>query len=74
MFYWPQMQQQVKSYIQMCPVCQKNKSEHTPYPGLLNPLPIPHQAWTHVSMDFVEGLPKVQGKYVILVVVDRFTK
>jgi hypothetical protein len=31
-------------------------------------------AWTHVSMDFVEGLPKSQGKDVIMVVVDRFTK
>lgn len=29
---------------------------------------------THVSMDFLEGLPNTQGKDVILVVVDRFTK
>lgn len=54
--------------------CQKNKSENTPYPGLLAPLLVPTQAWTHVSMDFVEGLRKSQGKNVILVVVDRFTK
>lgn len=74
LFYWPNMQQEVKSFVQACPVCQKNKSENLPYPGLLNPLPIPDQAWTHVSMDFVEGLPKAQGKNVILVVVDRFTK
>lgn len=31
-------------------------------------------AWTHVSMDFVEGLPRAQDKDVILVVVDRLTK
>lgn len=35
---------------------------------------MPDQAWTHVSMDFIEGLPTAQGKNVISVVVDRFTK
>lgn len=73
-FFWPNMQQNVNSYIKTCPVCQINKSENTPYPGLLAPLPVPNQAWTHISMDFVEGLPKAQGKDVILVVIDRFTK
>jgi cytochrome c1 len=58
LFYWPQMQQQVKLYVKNCPICQKNKSENVPYPGLLSPLPVPEMAWSHVSMDFVEGLPK----------------
>jgi hypothetical protein len=31
-------------------------------------------AWTHISMDFVEGLPKSQNKDDILVVVDRISK
>jgi transposase InsO family protein len=73
-FYWPHMQKEVKLYTQDCPVCQKNKSENTPYQGLLAPLPIPVQAWTHISMDFVECLPHSKGKNVILVIVDRFTK
>jgi hypothetical protein len=68
------MKHQVQQYVKNYPVCQKNKSENVPYPGLLAPLPVPERAWTHISMDFVEGLPKSQGKNVILVVVDRFTK
>ncbi|KAL0423898.1 UNVERIFIED_CONTAM: hypothetical protein Sradi_0924600 [Sesamum radiatum] len=43
-------------------VCQKAKAERVPYPSLLQPLPIPHQAWSSVSMDFIEGLPKSEGR------------
>jgi len=71
-FHWPTMHKQVKEYVKYCPV--KNKAEHTPYPGLLQQLPVPDMAWTHISIDFVEELPKSNGKDVILVVVDRFTK
>ena len=73
-FYWPQMHKQVKEFVRTYHVCQKNKAEHNPYPGLLGQLPIPDMAWTHISMDFVEGLPKSNNKDVILVIVDRFTK
>ena len=44
------------------------------YPGLLQPLSIPDQAWSSVSMDFVEGLPRPECKDNILVMVDRLTK
>jgi hypothetical protein len=31
-------------------------------------------AWQHITIDFIEGLPKSQDKEVILVVVNRLTK
>lgn len=74
LFHWSGLQQDVIAFVKACPVCQINKSEHTPYPGLLQPLPIPDFAWCHISMDFVEGLPVSENKNLILVVVDRFTK
>jgi hypothetical protein len=74
LFYWPGMKKDVETWVAQCPVCQRSKHEHCHYPGLLDPLPVPDMAWTHISMDFVEGLPKSHGKDVIMVVVDRFTK
>ncbi|KAL2504192.1 RNA-directed DNA polymerase [Abeliophyllum distichum] len=64
----------IKREVLQCDVCQRCKGEHNPYPGLLQPLPIPQQSWSHISLDFIEGLPKSEGKDVIMVVVDRFTK
>ena len=61
LFYWPGMKQEVINYVQNCEVCQRNKSEHVPYPGLLQPIPIPKRAWLHITMDFIEKLPKSQG-------------
>jgi hypothetical protein len=71
---WPKRQQQAKENAKNCAVCHKNKPEIIPYLGLLQPLSILDMAWTHISMDFVEDLPKSQGKDVILIVVDRLTK
>jgi len=41
---------------------------------LLQPLPVPTQAWQVFSLDFVEGLPKSDQYNAILVVVDKFNK
>lgn len=34
---------------------------------------MPQQVYSDISMDFVEGLPKVPGKSVLMAVVDRLS-
>ncbi|XP_036066925.1 uncharacterized protein LOC118598371 [Oryzias melastigma] len=50
------------------------KSSTSPPSGLLRPLSVPRRPWSHISLDFVTGLPPSEGKTVILTVVDRFSK
>ena len=42
--------------------------------GLLQPLAIPEHVWYEISMDFIDGLPKSDGKDTIFVIVDRLSK
>jgi hypothetical protein len=74
LFAWPALKKSVQQYVQSCEICQQAKTEHVKYPGLLQPLPIPQQAWEIVSLDFIEGLPSSENYNTILVVVDKFTK
>uniref|UniRef100_A0A0A9FY82 Integrase catalytic domain-containing protein n=1 Tax=Arundo donax TaxID=35708 RepID=A0A0A9FY82_ARUDO len=74
LFHWLGIKKSVEVFVNECATCQRAKGEHCHYPGLLNPLPIPDMAWEHITMDFVEGLPKSNGKDVVLVVVDRLSK
>jgi hypothetical protein len=73
-FQWLNLKKFVESFVTECAVCQRAKAKHCHYLDLLSPLPIPTLAWTFISMDFIEGLPKSGTKNVILVVVDRLTK
>ncbi|KAJ4788261.1 polyprotein [Rhynchospora pubera] len=62
MFFWPKLKEMVQSYVLACPNCQINKPEHTCTPGLLQPLPIPAEAWSSIGMDFITGLPISKGR------------
>jgi len=54
--------------------CAQCKYETVATPGLLQPLPIPSQIWESITMDFIEGLPKSNGKDTIWVVINLMSK
>ena len=73
-YYWPNLDDWVRTYLKTCDACQRNKTVgHKKY-GRLQPLEVPYRPWEHISMDFITDLPKVNGYDQIWVIVDRFTK
>lgn len=43
------MKAQIRQFVAACTVCQQAKTERVPYPGLLQPLEVPTQAWQVVT-------------------------
>jgi hypothetical protein len=73
-FFGDGLKTDAQRFVAECLVCQQNKVETIKTLGLLQPLAIPSQRWEEVSMDFITGLLKSEGKSVIMVIVDRLTK
>ena len=67
---WKGLKDDALKHVRECVTCQQNKSEQTRLARLLQPLPILEQKWESISMDFITGLPRAQGKDCIYVVVD----
>jgi hypothetical protein len=75
MYTWPKMKKNIAEYVSKCFTCQVVKAEHKRPAGLLKSLPIPVWKWEHISMDFIDGLPRTRrGNDSIWVIVDRLTK
>lgn len=71
-FCWPSMSADTREFVSASSVCAHSKSSLRAQAGLLHPLTIPHQPWSHVAVDFVTGLPPSDGNTVILTIVDHF--
>ena len=72
--YWEGMKHDVKRYCEECITYQQNKMLALSPAELLTPLEVLGKVWEDISMNFIEGLPEVNGWKVIFVVVDRFSK
>ena len=73
-FFLDGLKSDIQKFVAECLVCQQNKVDTVKIPGLIQPLSIPNQGLEEVSMDFIIGLRKSEGKSVIMVVVDRLAK
>ena len=74
-FFWKGMTGNVREYVESCPVCQVEKTDHTLGRGNLQSTSIPEKKWSEVSVDFVTDLPVTRSKKdSILTVVDKATR
>jgi hypothetical protein len=73
-FHFPNMRRLVQEFVKARVTCQQYKSDHLRPAGLLQSLPVSSALWADIGIDFIKALPEVQGKTVILSVVDHFSK
>ncbi len=73
-FWWPTIKEDTKSFVTACPTCNQGKVSHRSPQDLLHPRSITRRPWSHLSVDFITGLPPSKGNTTIMVIVDRFSK
>lgn len=73
-FQQPAMEEDIREYIRGYLDCQRNKNPRYGVFGLLQPMEIKQKPWRSISMDFITGLPLLNGYDSIQVIVNIFTK
>ena len=73
-YWWPELKEDVKKYVQGCVKCQQNKVQYQKKAGELHPLEIPERLWQDISIDMIGPLPRSNEMDTIFVIVDHFTK
>ena len=62
-FYCASMRKDIIDYCKQCDTCQRTTFSTQAPQGLARPLPIPHQPFTHIAMDFLSLPPKVRKEH-----------
>jgi hypothetical protein len=74
-FFWPNMYKDIEKYIRTCDSCQKSKPMNQSQTGLLQPLEIPKNCWSEITMDFITHLPRTKsGHDALFVIIDKLSK
>nr|GEU79429.1 putative reverse transcriptase domain-containing protein [Tanacetum cinerariifolium] len=75
LYWWPNMKEEIATYVSKCLTCAKVKIEYQKPSSLLVQPEIPQWKWENIRMDFVTKLPKTTaGQDTIWVIIDRLTK
>nr|GEW90691.1 putative reverse transcriptase domain, ribonuclease H-like domain, aspartic peptidase domain protein [Tanacetum cinerariifolium] len=75
LYWWPNMKDEIATFVSKCLTCAKVKAECQKPSGLLVQHVIPVWKWENVTMDFITKLPKTStGQDTIWVIYDRLTK
>ncbi|GJT33355.1 putative reverse transcriptase domain-containing protein [Tanacetum coccineum] len=75
LYWWPNMKDDISTYVSKCLTCLKVKVKHQKASGLLVQPEIPQWKWDNITMNFVTKLPRTSsGHDTIWVIVDRLTK
>ena len=65
----------IRQFVENCPVCQMEKSDHQLAKGKLISTQIPEEKWKEISIDFITDLPMSAGnKDTVLTIVDKATR
>lgn len=77
-YWWPKITRDVQAYVKACDLCVRIKASRSAPAGFLQPLPLPFQAWSDISVDYITPLPPCDrsGRIYnhVAVVVCRLTK
>ena len=74
-FCWKGQTGHVRIFVESCPVCQIEKSDHTLTRGQLQSTETPEDKWQQVSIDIITDLPKTpSGVDSIMTVIDKATR
>lgn len=68
-FYWPNLENDVKTYINLCEICQTVKYERHPNKIVFKPTPIGHEPFDHIYIDIYKT-----HNTSFLTVLDSFSK
>jgi hypothetical protein len=72
-YWWPTMVADIAKFCATCSICQVVKTSNQQLQGLLHPMPVPHQPWESIGMDFVGPFPESRGFDYLWVVICRLT-